>query len=134
MRKVVQKIIFSLLFSPQIWGDNFLEDTRKRIQKLISERENIINLQIPDPFFREKNTTENIILKIPKVEIKREKKLKLETIFNERAKISGEWFSLHQFCNDYKISKIGKDFVKLVRDDEVKILKFPKKHKLLNSE
>jgi hypothetical protein len=133
MRQVVQKIIFSLLFSPQIWGDNFLEDTKKRVQKLISERKNITNLQIPDPFFREENPTENLVVKIPKVEIKREKKLKLETIFNERVKISGEWFSLNEFCHKYKISEIGKDFVKLAIGDEVKILKFPKKHKLLNS-
>jgi hypothetical protein len=131
MRQVVQKIIFSLLFSPQIWGDNFLEYTRKRVQTLISERENITNLKIPDPFFKEEKRIKNIV---EKVEIKKEKKLKLETIFNERAKISGEWFSLHEFCNSYKIFEIGKDFVKLVRDDEVKILKFPKKHKLLNSE
>ncbi|NPA81426.1 MAG: hypothetical protein GXO31_02335 [Epsilonproteobacteria bacterium] len=113
------------LIDPQLKADlqrfdNIFNEIGK---KRVGIRESIID-EIKDPFVYKKEIKK--IAKSAKGSGKsgkttpKKKVLKLLAIFNDKVKINGKWYRLHQKIGEYRISKIAKGYV-ILRDRSEKI-------------
>jgi len=137
------KIFFLSLFV--LNGQNINNiDLESKIERLKIQRKANLKFNLINPFRKiEKKETPKIIK--PKIKSKPKRKVRKEiipkveknsfelfSIFNDKAKINENWYSLGDFIGNYKIVKIEKETVTLQKKNIEKTLNFKNSDLLSN--
>ena len=99
------------------------------------------SIKIVDPFIYSTQNTKSVKVKqksivktnIKKIEqIQKKAPLVLQTILNQRAKISGKWYKKGSIVQGMKLSKLEPDLVTLRSNEETKFLFLNKKNRKIS--
>jgi len=115
-------------------------DLESKIERLKKQRATNLKFNLINPFKKiEKKETPKIVKQQPKYKPKtiikpkiRKTDFELYSIFNDKAKINENWYSLGDFIGNYKLVKIEKESVVLQQQNIEKILNFDNSDLLSN--
>jgi len=111
------KALIFIIFGVVTWADYSHID--KLIEQIKLKREGLHLKVIKDPFIEEKKVKK--LVKIPKIKKAKKIRLTLQAILNDRVKINRRWYRLGLYVRNYKVVRIGDNFVLLQGKNTLKL-------------